>query len=383
MKSSLIEIPRIFDIKSDRSRQIRSYDIDNGFPQRCIWLVDNSVTAGSCVELFSDFMFGEGFTDENFGNQVIGPNDLTLNELAEGMFTSWAIHRGSAIVVSVNGLFEHVAYQLMPFERVRYGDGKKEGKFAVHEHWGILPGKKFKTQDIQWYHPYTEDPKKIMEYIEEDGGFENFRGMLLYHSIDPLGYPTPKYSAALNDIETEAGAGIFKRRNVTTGFMASHIFKYSEEFENEEDRQAEMEKLKSFQGANNGSKIFMIDGADSEDGQDLEVEKVDIQDVDRLFEYTEESAADNIRKRFNGLPKALLGHEESTGFDTQRIKDARAYYNSVVTKDRMKAIAPLKKIISKFEIPLTESVSSFDITPLYQDDGADNDSGHTSSEATE
>lgn len=347
MKTSIIEIPRLFDTKTDRTRKIIQWDNDNAFPYRYLWLADKSVTASSCIDLFSKFLYGEGWEDEAFGSQIVGPRSMTINDFTESILNQWAKHRGYAIVVGLNGLLEHSSYQVMPMERVRKGDQDKIGYFGVHEHWGKT-GKTFRPQDIEWFPPYTEDPNIIMKYIEDAGSFEKFNGMMFYASVNPLNYPNPIYSSALEQIETEALIAIFQRRNASTGFMASHIFKFKEELKEDPTREEMEQMLNSFQGARNGSKIMLVDGVDEEDGQDVTIEKVDIQDVDRLFEYTEESSGEAIRKSFL-IPKALIGHEESTGFDTERINQARSYYNDIVKWDRDKALRPIKTLVKNFE----------------------------------
>lgn len=364
MKTSIVSIQRPFDIVADKQKNIQKWDIDNGYPQRYIWLAQRSVTALSCLDLFSKFLWGEGWLDVAFGEEEINA-DQTMDDLGEEIMAEWALHRGYAIVVGINGMLQHSSYQVMPFQRVRKGDGAKVGQYGTHEHWGIT-GKKFKTQDIDWFFPYTEDRKKLLSYIKDSNGFEHFKGMLYYVSIDKLSYPTPKFLAALNSVETEGEAGEFARRNVTTGFMASHIFKFSEEFESDKERDEMINYIRTFQGAQEGSKIMIVEGQDEDDGQKLTIEKVEVQDVDRLFEFTEESAADKIRRSFL-IPKALIGQEEATGFDTERINDSRAYYNSIVIWDRTKAIKAFKKIVGNFERPLKTN-DNWDVKPLYSDE---------------
>ncbi len=369
MKTAIVNIQKPFEITTDRQKNIIKWDLDNGYPQRYMWFAQKSVTALSCIDLFSKFLFGEGWTDRLFGEAKLG-FELTGDDLGELIFQEWAQHRGYAILVGVNGLLEHSSYQIIPFERVRKGDNQRKGQFGTHEHWGIT-GKRFQTSDIEWFEPYSEDKDTLMGYIEKAEGFENFKGMILYVSIDPLNYPTPKYVAALDSAETEGQAATFKRRNVTTGFMASHIFKFSEEFETDEARNQMMEFLQTFQGAQEGSKILMMEGVDEDDGMNLDIEEVVIQDVDRLFEFTETSSADAIRKTFLA-PKSLIGQEESTGFDTERIPKSRAYYNSVVIWDRNKAIKPFAKIVHLFETPVKTS-NDWSVKELFSDEKLEDD----------
>lgn len=350
MKTAIIEIPRLFDIKTDRTQKIICYDIDNAYPYRYMWLADKSVTTSSCIDAFSNFLTGKGWVDRIFGEAIVGPNNYTGDDLGEDVFDQWSQHRGYAIIVGLNGLLEHSSYQVMPFERVRKGDAERVGQFAVHDHWGKT-GIRFHAKDIQWFPPYTEDPKKIMDYIVDAGSFDKFKGMLLYVSIDRQKYPTPKYAAALEDVETEALISRFHRKNASSGFMASHFVKFTEEFDSDEDRQEMIDKLTEFQGAGQNSKMFVIDGVGEDDGEDVTIEEIPAHDVDRLFEHTEDSVQDKIRRTFN-VPRVIIGEEETTGFDTGRMNDGINLYNQVVIKDRNKAVRPLKSMVKNFEEPI-------------------------------
>ncbi len=351
MKTSIIEIPRLFDIKTDRTQKIICWDIDNAYPYRYMWLSDKSVTASSCIDTFANFLTGKGWIDRVFGESVVGPKNYTGDDLGEDVFDQWSQHRGYAIIVGLNGLLEHSSYQVMPFERVRKGDAEKVGQFAVHDHWGKT-GIRFYPKDIQWFPPYTEDPNRIMKYIEDAGSFEKFKGMLLYVSVDKRNYPTPKYAAALEDVETEALISVYQRKNAQSGFMAAYIIKFTEEFDTEKDRQDMKDQLAEFSGAGNNSKAFVLDGVDtSDDGEDVTIEAIPSNDVDRLFEHTEESSQDKIRRTFL-VPRSLIGEEETTGFDTGRLDDSINYYNNVVIKDRNQAVRPLKGMVKNFEEPI-------------------------------
>ena len=373
MKTSIIDIQRPFELTTDRQKNIVKWDLDNGYPQRYMWLAQKSVTASSCIDLFSKFLFGEGWTDRMFGEALVG-FETTGDDIGEEIFAEWAQHRGYAILVGVNGLLEHSSYQVIPFERIRRGDNQRKGQYGTHEHWGIT-GKKFQTGDIEWFEPYTEDKETLLGYIEKAGSFANFKGMILYVSIDKLNYPTPKYVSAIDSVETEGQTATYKRRNVTTGFMASHIFKFSEEFATDQERSEMKSMIQTFQGAQEGSKVMMLEGVDEADGMDLEIEQVDIQDVDRLFEFTETSSADNIRKTFLA-PRSLIGQEESTGFDTERIPKSRAYYNSVVIWDRNRAIKPFSKIVHLFETPIKTN-NDWTVIELFTDKQLEDDTNNT------
>jgi len=90
--------------------------------------------------------------------------------------------------------------------------------------------------------------------------------------------------------------------------MASHILEV-DEFEDEESKSAFVGNLTKFQGDDEASQIFLLEKAAGQSESGFKLTKVDIQDVDKLYEYTETSVQRNIIRNYL-IPSVLL--DEST-----------------------------------------------------------------------
>lgn len=112
--------------------------------------------------------------------------------------------------------------------------------------------------------------------------------------------------------------------------MASYIVRTGM-FEGETEREEFLESLTTFQGADNTSKILLMEEEDfdaSDDSASFKLEKIDIQDIEKLYEFTEESVRNNIIRNYLIPPTLLVATAGKLGSSTE-IQDATAFYNGV------------------------------------------------------
>ena len=128
-------------------------------------------------------------------------------------------------------------------------------------------------------------------------------------------------------MQTDAKTKLFKYRNVSTNFMASHFIEVNE-FESDEERNEFENQLADFQGADDALKMMLVERKATEESA-IEIKKVDIQNVERLYEYTETSVRDSIIRNYLIPPVLLLQTAGKMG-TSKEILDAVNYYNGVV-----------------------------------------------------
>jgi len=114
---------------------IKTYGVDNGYPQRMKNLYNASVSAKMCAELYASYMVGKGFEDPNFYKAKINQNGLTPDKLLRLLSGDKSEFRGFALHFNYNALYqiEDIAY--IPFENCRLGDGENENKIGVYDNW--------------------------------------------------------------------------------------------------------------------------------------------------------------------------------------------------------------------------------------------------------
>ena len=113
--------------------------------------------------------------------------------------------------------------------------------------------------------------------------------------------------------------------------MASHILETGE-FEDPNDKDIFLDNINTFQGADDSSKILLLEK--STDESSFVLTKVDIQDIDKLYQFTEESVRDNIIRN-HLIPSVLLLASNNKLGSSSEIKDATAFYNGVTEDERL------------------------------------------------
>jgi hypothetical protein len=98
------------------------------------------------------------------------------------------------------------------------------------------------------------------------------------------------------------------------------------------------------------------------DEESIDLKKVEIQDYDGLYEYTENSSRDNIIKSFL-IPPALLVRTSGSLGTSKEISDATDFYNTITADDRLIIEEILKMVFTNFYYDICPS-KDFSIIPL-------------------
>jgi hypothetical protein len=183
----------------------------------------------------------------------------------------------------------------------------------------------------------------------------------LYYSADGHEYPTATADPVLEDCVTDGEIKLKKYRDVTTNFMASHIYINRGVFEDEAERSGMQDTLQSFQGSDNVGKIMMVES--TEEATDPKLLKVDIQNTDKLFEYTEQSVQDNIRQNY-GIPSILIGKETQGKLGTSgEFIEATDNYNKNTKDERLVVEEVYRKVFSRYYYNINPT-NDYSIIPI-------------------
>ena len=341
-----------FDLKKF---QIEAYDDDNLYPQKIKQITNGSGTATNCVSRLHSFLIGKGLPTLNA--LVVNNTGDTVFSLLNAVTKDYSIFRGFCVWRKINELNKSVEFYHVPFENVRkcMTDDIENftAKYAIHNDWGG----KVKTDDIQFAWTFSENPDIITEQIVADGGDENYAGQLLYCSADAGKYPLAKIDPVLEDCVVDNQIKIFNYKNITTNFMASHILLFRDEPEQSEKAQI-LSQLKTVQSAENASKVLALWGLTKDD---FSLQKIDIQDHDKLFEVTNETTKQNIREQFGQDLPFFKGGMSSADMSGEAIKTTYSFYNALTERDRMFIVENLNRLFATFYKPI---VSNLEIEKL-------------------
>lgn len=356
MRIQLADIQKRITRRDDRVFGIINYDKDNAYPQRVQDIVNGSGVAKSCIDIFFKFINGKGFNDEAFGDTVIDGYHLTADKLLRANARDFANRKGFAIHFNYNVMGDVTTVNYIPFAHCRLAVDEKTGavcKIAVYDDWARERKNRINKKDIDYIHLYDPRPEVVQAQIKEAGSIEKYKGQIYYYGEDgELIYPLTHYDSELEDIETDSQVKMFKYRNISGSFMASHMLVMYGQAEgsgrgtgsstpplggervpygnpNQEDEI--VSQLKQFQGAQNFNRIMKVE-IDSPE-QKPELVPFTHQNNDTLFEYHEKSTQDNIRKVF-AIPTVFLEAVPGKLGLSEELADAVTFYNKMTQDER-------------------------------------------------
>lgn len=366
MKVTNTETKKRLIVRPRQYEGVMSYGIDNDYPNYVIDIVAASSMGKSCVNLYRKFIFGRGFADETFAAMPLNRWGDTADRILEKVAKDYARFGGFALHLNYSAKYKITDVSHIPFAQIRFTtpDNKDHpGQFAVYKDWGA---RMIKKDGIRYIDKFNPDIETLQQQIEKAGGWSAYNGQILYFSNEGDGcYPLAAYDAAREDMQTDAQSKTYKYRNVTTGFMADQavIVDPIESNENEsggngrsagDEKNTIVESLENFQGAENAGKIILIEKTAA--GQSIEIKKIEQQDGDKKFEYTESSTRDNIRQSLLVPPVLIMQTPGKLG-GAQEIIDATKYYNSVTDDERLNIEREFDTIALYFEKPMGDDHS--------------------------
>jgi len=327
MKATLVTEQRV-SIKPQKVGGVLSYDVDNAYPQRVEQIINGSSTATLTTNLALMFLFGKGFSDAEFGKQVVDRKKLTTNKLLRKAGLDILKFGGCAIHVNFNANYQPVSFNYIPFEYARLTDAesKHPDKVAIYDNWDKSNGR-IEEKEIEYFDFFTLEPAKVQAQVDEAGGWHNYKGQIYYYSPNGKSYPLSPVDSVLEDMQTDGLTKTFKYRNIATNFMASYIIEMNA-FASDDDRDEFYDTMAEFQGADEAMKFMLLEKQAGEETT-FNMEKVDIQDVDGLYQTTEDSVIRTIiRNRL--IPPVLLMETAGKLGSSKEIFDATNYYNGIV-----------------------------------------------------
>lgn len=338
-------------------------DDGNDYPQWCIDLINSSGSASYCVDLWSRFIEGQGVADVDFYKAEINSEGLTVDELLRWLCLDYARHNGFCLHVNYNALYKIVDVRYIPFRDARliHPDSEdNQGKIAIYDDWGRRKRKNISKEKIEYIDKFSSDPKIIEQQVVNSGGWENYKGQILWFSSSGKDYPVPMYDSVREDIETDSRIKSHRRKKSANGFNADYLY-ITGKFESDDDREATMENLEDNMGDSAAGNIVLVEVERKEDAPTLT--KIDKADSKGDFYLVNETAVqDNIRKRFGFLPPLVGGAIQGMGI-SQAITESSAFMNGMTSRERRKIEETFKKVFSNFHQVINKS-GDYSIIPL-------------------
>lgn len=350
--------------RENRTYGIVNYDEDNAYPQRMYSLTNTAPTARTCVDTHSRFIGGSGFADLTFYQAIVNTEGQTMDKILLLVKKDLARFRGFALHINVNAEAKITDIFHVPFEHVRMASEHRKNDsgfdFATYSDWSREKRNNIRTDLINWFHAFDLEKEAIAAQVESVGGWDMYKGQLLYVSLDENSYPLASCDAVLESLYAEIQSDIRTTANLQNNFSAKNIMVHKGKFADDEAR-GEFEKgLTEFIGPDGGD-IIVVDVENEEEIPTLI--PIASNADDKLFEYTDTKITNKIIRNYL-IPKILLSVTDGSGFFNQeQVRDATMYYNMVTVEERILLESVFKKLGEGFHQSINPS-SDYSIIPI-------------------
>jgi hypothetical protein len=388
VKSKITDLPtpKRLDYKLSKSEHVLSYDLDNKYPQRIEDIINDSKTAVNCIRIRSNFIMGGGFKDENFYKAKVNRDGLTCDKLLRLCSKDIAKYESLALHLNFNALGQIVEVNHIPWNHVRFSqseDEKYKNKVAIYDDWGLVKKPKVALKDIQFIDYYSSDIEVMLNQINDlsttdkdgeiiDDGWSVYKGQVYIYTPNPKNYPLFYGDVALEYMQTEGEMKRFNFKSVKNNFLSSHFIIVGKK-ETDKETTDLTNNLAQFQGGDGTARLMLIEKENADDI--FEVQKVDIQNYDGIYKYTDEQSKTSIRESFN-IPEMLFIADQNALDSSSAILEAVNLYNGNTADERLIIEEVFSEIFGRWHydinvtndysvIPFKYPKSSTEIKPEY------------------
>lgn len=344
--------PLRFKVEDSRRYGIQMYGADNLYPQNLRRITSASGTAELCLARYAEFIEGNGFLSDALSQVVINREDDTFDDLLHHLAEDVARYGGIALHVNYNLNAEITSVHHIPFEHCRLcseDDNEYAAKVAVYSDWGCDRHNRIHDDKIDYIDLFDSDEEVVLRQIEAAGGIENYKGQVLWLSMDGKNvYPSPIYDSIITDISTDEALGNIKYRNTRNNFLVSCMLvtkkgvpRIDENGREVDSSVIEADDLLDFQGDENTSKILLVELENDEDKP--EVVAFPTRNYDKEFTVTDESVVERVYAQFHQelFYSIRIG---KLGFSGDVMRDAYEYYAGKVTNEQRFIQRALNKV---------------------------------------
>lgn len=335
MKTKITQIPveKRLLYKQSKEHHIRAFDEDNRYPQRVEGIILDSKTSIGCLRIRQKFLIGRGFADKRFYQQKVNEKD-TADQLLRKLTYDYSLFNSFAIHVNYNSLGKIVEVNYVPFTNVRLSESpivEFADKYVVYSDWGLQRKQKIQFKELQFIDKFNPDLATIEKQVEQAGGWEYYKGQLYVYSPIIGEYPLYYADVTLEYAMAEGELKKFVFKSIRNNFLASS-FVITGKKEGEKEAEEFLNNLGKFQGGDGTGRLMWIE----KETQDelFEVKQVDIQNYDKLYEWTAQHIKDSIREVFN-IPETLFIAIQNKLGSGNEIDEAVSLYNGNTEDDRL------------------------------------------------
>jgi hypothetical protein len=348
-------VPTVVDFTDN----IQRWDSDNLYAQRADEVVKRSFTLKAVLDVEADFINGEGFADDVLGKCIINYSTRqgqTANALLKKFSKPYGRYDAAVLHIGYNLNYTISSIELKPIEHFRFGLPDKDG--LVHKIYHCLnwerDARKGLSVDrlITPYDMFNPDPTVVAQQMLDAGGAYCYKGQILFFTEEEGQYPLATFDPVWEHAEAQARCATAKVAAIDNGFGGTVAIVYPGEFESAEEK-AEFEAYIDSKSGPDGinSRIGIQDKSGTKKASDI-FQQLQPVNVDKMWEYTENSASDAIMENY-ATPKELIGKRPETGmFNQENMVQAYTYKNARTRNKRTRVSELFAMLMQYFQTPI-------------------------------
>lgn len=325
------------------------------------------MTAKSGTAMLASFLMGSGFVNDALNGVIVSSDlfgDITLFELHQKVCQSISKHNAAAVQLQYNAVPEVVSSRYIPYRYCRFGltdSNEYSGFVHVYRDWERIEGS-IRQDKIMKINSFNTIPEVIHKQFETHG--KDYRGQIAVLRLDDeFIYPLSTVDPALEDCDTEALIKKFKNGELSSGFFMKYIL-YHTNFDNEQEQRDFKELMQRFMGGDSTGRVLMAEGSFDENGSleksnNFQLQKIEQNINDKLFESYEKSVANNIRKALLNIPSILIEQQEGGFFGSSGEAYIQAFnlYNAMTASMRASISTWYTKLFARSVDPILKNAN--------------------------
>lgn len=308
---SIPEIPQIMEVKT--SKDWMSYGKDNKFPNYLWDLYLRSALLQSIINGTTDFVIGQGIdpsTSKIDPKAEINTKGETIEDIIKKITNDYLIFDGFAVQIIFNKMNQVGQLYWLDFRNCRTNEDETQ---------------------IYYSKEWEKASPKMLTYDRFDGTQNTGTCVYYFKGHKTRGvYPIPRYSGALNALETSTEIAKYHLASIHNNFNGNLIINFNNGEPTDEVKKDIEKKIKNkFSGADNGGK-FLVSFNDSKDNG-VTIERLQDDNTDKKYQQLRKDTYKEIFIAFRCQPQLFGFVIEGSLFNKEEYKQAYdLYYKTVV-----------------------------------------------------
>lgn len=300
-----------------RGKDLVTFGEDNKYPQFLFGLYSDCSLLQSLVNGTSQYISGNGFTNEELDSVVTNQTGETLYDLAQKISLDYILFGAFSVQVRRNAFGDIVSLDYVDVQKVRLSD---DGKTVYY--------------NSKWER-YAKDIKTYKRFNPK----EKYDNSILYFRC-PMSrgvYGLPIWGSAIKEVQTLVEISTFHLSSIKNGMHNPFCISFNNGTPTDEE-QREIEELinEKFSGSSNAGKFLLAFNESKENA--LTIESLPDDNFDQKYLALKTTATESLMTAFRASAQLFGVSSQQTGFSSIEYQQAFALFNTTVVKPLQRQI---------------------------------------------